>query len=51
MTVVLLVGIVLLAVMGALGVRRRSAVLAWERELDAAFEPGDRREISRHRVL
>jgi hypothetical protein len=50
-TVVLLLGVALLAGIVVMGARRRSEVLAWERELDAAFGAGDRTEISRRRVL
>lgn len=50
MTVVLLLCVLMSIVMGAWVTRRRSEVLAWNRELDAAFASGDR-EIPRHRGM
>ncbi|HEX4977669.1 MAG TPA: hypothetical protein VFV40_07370 [Nocardioides sp.] len=36
---------------GAWSTYRRRQVTAWNRELEAAFGPGERREISLHRSL
>jgi hypothetical protein len=51
MTVVLLLCVLMPTVMGAWFTHRRRALLAWDRELNAAFPPSDRREMSHRRVL
>jgi hypothetical protein len=48
--VLLLVCVAGLAVLGVWTTRRRSQVLNWNRELDAAFD-GERRELPRGRIL
>jgi hypothetical protein len=50
MMVVLLLCAVLVAAAGAWGARRRTEMMAWNRELEAAFQPA-RRETPRRRVL
>ena len=48
--VLLLVCVAGLTVLGVWTTRRRSQVLNWNRELDAAFD-GERRELPRGRIL
>jgi hypothetical protein len=51
MTVVLLLCVLGFVLVGAWMGHRHSEVLAWDRELDAAFDSGARKEMPRHRVL
>ncbi len=51
MTVVLVLCGTLLAAAGGWGAHRRSESLAWNRELDLAFDRGEPREVPRHRML
>ena len=51
MPVVLLVCAVLLLVVAAWTAYRHRAVRTWDRELDAAFDGGDRRPLAEHRAL
>ena len=51
MTVVLVLCTVLLLVAAAWTTYRHRASRTWDRELDAAFDGGDRRPIAEHRAL
>ncbi len=50
MVTLLLVAVLMLVAAGAWSAHRRRQAEAWDRELLAAFDPGERREVSR-RVL
>lgn len=48
---VLLVAVGAVLAMGTWSTYRRRQLTLWNRELEAAFGPGERREISLHRSL
>lgn len=51
LVIVLLVSLVAVLATGAWSTYRRRRLTVWNRELEAAFGPGERREISLHRAL
>lgn len=51
MTLVLLVCVAISAVAALWSTHRHRQLVAWDKELDAAFLSGERPEIPRHRVL
>lgn len=51
MTVMLATLLLVVSVAGVWSTWRRRALLAWNRELEAAFGRGERREIRLHRTL